>query len=84
MQKIFGYWEVWHIVLAMILYMILYKFFDSKQVVFLLVMSTALMWEVSELFWNLKAYKDTRAFILNSYKDMLAALSGSLVCVILL
>jgi hypothetical protein len=84
MQKIIGYWEVWHLVLAMILYMALYRFIDHKQLCTIIVMGVALLWEVAEYFWNLKAYKDKKHFILNSYKDMAMALIGSLACITLL
>ena len=84
MIKFIGYWEVWHLVLAMILYLGLYRFIEHKQLCFLIVLGVALLWEIAEYFWNLKAYKDKRAFVVNSYKDMLMALAGSLICVILL
>jgi hypothetical protein len=89
MKKLFGYWEVWHIVLAMMLYMIFYRYidiesYDVKHVCFLLVMGIALLWEIAEYFWNLKAYTDSRHYLINSFKDMLAALIGSTICVLLL
>ena len=84
MKKIIGYWEVWHLVLAMVLYLGLYRFIDHKQLCMIIVMGVAVLWEVSEYFWNLKAYKDFRHFLLNSYKDLLMALIGSIICVGLL
>jgi hypothetical protein len=84
MIKYIGYWEVWHLVLAIILYMGLYKFIEHKQLCFIIVMGIAVGYEVGEYFWNLKAYKDTKHFLLNSYKDLGMALIGSLVCVVLL
>ena len=83
-MKFIGYWEVWHLVLAMILYMGLYRFIEHKQLCMMVVMGVAILWEVLEYFWNLKAYKDKRHFLLNSYKDLGMALIGSLVCVGLL
>ena len=84
MKKFIGYWEVWHLVLAMILYIGLYRFIDHKQLCLTIVMGTAVLWEVAEFFWNLSAYKSVKHFLLNSYKDVLMALIGSLICVGLL
>jgi len=78
-QKFIGYWEVWHFALAMILYMGLYRYIDHKQLCFIIVMGVALLWEIAEYFWNLKAYKDKRHFLLNSYKDLGMALIGSVI-----
>lgn len=84
MKKFIGYWEVWHLVLALILYMGLYRFIDNKQLCMIIVMGIALVWEVAEFFWNLAAYKSVKHFLLNSYKDIGMALIGSLICIGLL
>ena len=84
MIKFIGYWEVWHLVLSMPLFMIAYRLVGYKQMAFLIVIAIAVLWEVAEFFWNLKAYKDFKHFLLNSYKDLLMALIGNLICVGLL
>jgi len=88
-KKLFGYWEVWHIVLSMILYMIVYRFLyiqniDNRQFSFIVVMVIALLYEGTEFIWNRTGYKNLRHQFLNSMKDMLAALLGSVLCVLLL
>jgi len=77
-------WEVWHLALSIIFFMGLYRFIDSKQVCFLLVVGVAVLWEIAEYFWNLKSYKNFKAFLLNSYKDIGMALIGALICAMLL
>ncbi len=84
LSKFIGYWEVWHLVLAMILFMIAYRFVGYKQMAFLIVIAVAVLWEIAEYFWNIKAYKDKKHFLLNSYKDLGMALIGSLICIGLL
>lgn len=91
LKNIFGYWEVWHIVLATWLYIIFFQFVYNghKQLSFLSVIGVAIVWEVIEYFWeqhkNFESYNgDKKAFFVNSMKDMLAALVGSLVCIGLL
>lgn len=91
LKKIFGYWEVWHIVSATWLYIIFFQFvYDGhKQLSFLSVIGVAIIWEVIEYFWeqhkNFESYGgNKKVFFVNSMKDLLAALVGSLACVGLL
>ncbi len=91
LTALFGYWEVWHIVLASWLFMAVYfaRFpfnyywglinrVPFKQLTLFTVMGIAIIWEVLEAQWNVKSYPNVKAFILNSYKDLLAALVGCL------
>ena len=87
LKKIFGYWEVWHMVLATWLYIIFFQFVFNghKQLSFLAVLGVALLWEIVEYFYehnkNFESYGGERkAFFVNSMKDMLAALVSCLVC----
>jgi hypothetical protein len=73
----FGYWEVWHVVLAMILTLVLMRFYPySKQRVLLWVLAIALAYELSEVLWNADAYNGWRHQFGNSMKDIIAALIG--------
>ncbi len=91
LRSLFGYWEVWHIVLATWLFMAIYfarfpfnyywKLINRrpfKQLTFLTVLAIAVIWEVLESQWNTQSYPNVKAFVLNSYKDLLAAVVGSL------
>ena len=88
LKKIFGYWEVWHIVLATWLYLFffLYVYDGHKQLTLLTVMGIAIVWEyLIEFLWEtykkFESYNGNRkAFFLNSLKDLLAALVSCLVC----
>ena len=87
LKKLFGYWEVWHIVLATWLYLIffLYVYNGHKQLTLLSVMGVAILWEVGEYFWEqnkgFESYNgDRKAFFINSFKDLLGALLSCLVC----
>jgi hypothetical protein len=86
-KKIFGYWEVWHMVLATWLYLIFFfHIWDGhKQLSFLCVLAVALLWEIVEFFWEqskgFESYNGNRkAFFVNSFKDLLAALVSCVVC----
>ena len=87
LKSIFGYWEMWHMVLATWLYLIFFQFAYNghKQLSFLTVMGIAVLWEVAEYLWesakDFKSYKgDKKAFFVNSMKDLGAALVSCLVC----
>jgi hypothetical protein len=97
LRSLFGYWEVWHVVLATWLFMWIYfaRFpmnylwkligrIPFKQLTFLIVIAIAILWEILEAQWNLKSYPNFRAFLLNSYKDLLAALVGSVVSIFMI
>ena len=86
-KKVFGYWEVWHLVLATWLYIIVFMYVwdGHKQLSLLSVMGVAILWEIGEFFWEqskgFESYSGNRkAFFINSFKDLLAALVSCLVC----
>jgi len=86
-RKLFGYWEVWHMVLATWLYIFLFNYVwnENKQLSLISVMGVAIIWEILEYFREqvkgFESYNGNRkAFFLNSIKDLLAALVSCLVC----
>lgn len=75
MVEWFGYWEVWHVVLATWLFLFIWRFYPyNKQRVFLWVLAIAVGWELSEIVWNQGAYSGWRHQFGNSMKDILGAL----------
>ena len=96
LKSLFGYWEVWHVVLAGWLWAILYfqrfpanYYFKllgrrpTKQICSFTVLGVALLYELIEPTWNLSAYPSARALLLNSFKDMASAALSVVVGIIL-
>ena len=89
MQRLIGYWEVWHLALSMPAFMIAIKFLHTKQKAVMAVMALALLWEVGEWIYEkstrYKSYGgDVYNFKKNALKDLGMALIGSVICIALL
>jgi len=77
MTTFFGYWEVWHVVLAAWLTILVMRFYPyEKQKVIYWVLGIAIAYEISEIFWNQGAYTGWRHQFGNSMKDIVAAMVG--------
>ena len=76
LSQLFGYWEMWHFLLATWLFFIFLRYIPNItiQKAFLLVLAVALAWELAEFIWNRDAYSTFQAQFINSAKDMGAAL----------
>jgi hypothetical protein len=72
-----------HLVLATWLFMLLNRWW-RKQVVLLLVLGIALLWEIAEYFYNLDSYSGFKHYFMDTMFDMLAALIACLVCVLIM
>jgi len=72
-----------HLFLATWLYTILFRWFD-KQRVFLFTMGVAIVWEVTEYFYNLDAYANIQHWKLDTLLDLGAALIACFVCTLIL
>ena len=90
LRNFFGYWEVWHIVLAIWLWLMIFfqrfpmnyltgwaKPILSKHKTTLLVLLIAVIFECVQPLWG---YGYTKAHFANSFKDLLAALVGIVIC----
>jgi hypothetical protein len=77
------FYTAWHLLFASWIYIFIHNQLGHGYA-WVITMSIAIVYEISEVFWNLNSYSTVNRFLKNSFFDIVVALISCAVCTIIL